>query len=102
MSNLDEITDLWVLRAKVKTYESALAEAVVERRDANEAAINLAEEVHLLKEGVRGFAVTLRQWAVAAGGHTPSAIVASKLLQLIGDEPPPVETEADVAARGPR
>lgn len=99
MSNLDEITDLWVLRAKVKAYESALAEAVVERREANEAAINLAEEVHLLKEGVRDFAVTLRQWAVAAGGHTPSAIVASKLLQLIGDEKAPPMTEAEVAQR---
>ena len=97
MSDLDATTDRWVLEAKLATYEKALAEAVVDKHEASEAAIDLAEELHLLKEGVRGFAVTLRQWAVAAGGHTPSAIVASKLLQLIGDERTPQPTEASVA-----
>jgi len=102
VSDLDNTTDRWVLEAKLATYEKALAEAVVLKHEASEAAINLAEEIHLLKEGVRGFAATLRDWAVRAGGHTPSAIVASRLLQLIGDEQGPVETEADVAMRSPK
>lgn len=96
MSKIDETTDRWVLEAKLATYVKALAEAVVEKHEASEAAIALAEEVHLLKEGVRGFATTLRDWAVRAGGHTPSAIIASRLMELIGDEKR-VETEADVA-----
>lgn len=73
---LDETTDTWVLRAKVAAYETALNELV---------------------SGVRGIALTLREWAVAAGGHTPSAIVASRLLQLVGDEKAPPLTEADIA-----
>ncbi len=83
---LDKTTDAWVLQAKVDTYKKALAESLESERACGEEAINLASELHHLKEGVRGFALTLRKWAVAAGGHTPSAIVASKLLELIGDE----------------
>ncbi len=78
MSDIDTTTELWVLRAKVKAYEESLAALI---------------------KGVRGFALTLRSWAVAAGGHTPSAIIAARLLELIGDETPisadgsPVPTE---------
>lgn len=97
MSDLDTTTEIWTLRAKVKGYEAALAQALVDARASGEAAINMAEECHILREGVRKFAMTLREWAVAAGGHTPSAIIASRLLELIGDEKSGrVETEADV------
>lgn len=90
---LDERTRLWVLEAKVKAYELALAQSVESDKAQAEACIELAAELHWLKEGVRGFALTLRDWAVAAGGHTPSAIIASRLLDLIGDgsEPPTAE-----------
>jgi len=99
MSNLDQ-TEVWVLRAKVEVYEKALAESMQYAHDVSEESVALAESLHLLREGVRGFALTLRAWAVAAGGHTPSAIIASRLLELIGDEKPAyVETEADVAAK---
>jgi hypothetical protein len=68
VSSLEKTTEVWVLKAKLAAYEQA--------HDA-------------LISGVRQMALTLRSWAVAAGGHTPSAIVASRLLQLIGDEPAP-------------
>lgn len=90
---LNERTRLWVLEAKVKAYELALAQSVESDRAQGEACIELAAELHWLKEGVRGFANTLREWAVAAGGHTPSAIIASRLLELVGDEPAPTATE---------
>lgn len=68
MSDLDKTTELWVLRAKVDLLSKSNAALI---------------------SGVRGMALTLRKWAVAAGGHTPSAIVASRLLELIGDEKAP-------------
>lgn len=68
MSEIDKTTELWTLRAKVEAYKAALS---------------------ALTTGVRSIAHTLREWAVAAGGHTPSAIVASRLLELIGDEKAP-------------
>lgn len=70
MSNLDANTQIWVLEAKVKALSDAL---------------------EAMTGGVRAMALTLREWAAAAGGHTPSAIVASKLLQLIGDEQEPCQ-----------
>ena len=65
MSDLETTTNVWVLEAKVEALSSAL---------------------HAQTEAVRAIARTLREWAVAAGGHTPSAIIASKLLALVGDE----------------
>ena len=50
-------------------------------------------EIERLRSGIRRYAATLVAWAVAAGGHTPSAIIAGRLRQLIGDEPipPPID-----------
>lgn len=48
-------------------------------------------EIERLCAGIRQSAATLVKWAVAAGGHTPSAIVASNLRRLVGDEPPLLE-----------
>ncbi len=83
------LTAMEVLRlgAENKLLREQLAEARESERANAEDAIAAAEELHLMRESVRGFALTLRQWAVAAGGHTPSAIVASKLLELVGDQP---------------
>ena len=64
MSDLEQTTKIWVLEAKVAVLSAALQSVT---------------------DGVRGIALTLREWAVAAGGHTPSAIVASKLLELINE-----------------
>lgn len=83
---LNERTRLWVLEAKVKAYEIALAQSAESDHANGEACIELAAELHWLKEGVRGFAETLREWAVAAGGHTPSAIIASRLMELISNK----------------
>lgn len=91
MSDLNATTELWVLRAKVKAYEKALAESMESDAAHGEACIDLAEELHILRDGVVGMARTLRKWAVAAGGHTPSAIVATKLLELVGAENVPPE-----------
>lgn len=102
MSDLETNTELWVLRAKVATYEKALGEAhsaiADEQRTCRKQTVeylDLLSQFAALQDGVRSMAHTLRKWAVAAGGHTPSAIVASKLLELIGDEKPvSVEGEA--------
>ena len=88
MSDLDDATELWVLRAKVERYEKALAECMKENRALQEESIVNAETLLRTYEGVRGFALTLHKWAVAAESHTPSAIIASRLLELIGDEKP--------------
>ncbi len=46
------------------------------------------DEVERLRHGIRDCAATLVKWAVAFGGSTPMAIVASNLRRLVGDEPP--------------
>lgn len=94
MSDLDDTTEFWVLRAKVEGYEKALAECMKENRALQEESIVNAETLHRTYEGVRGFALTLRKWAVAAGGHTPSAIIASRMLEMIGDESEPDKSPA--------
>ena len=96
---LDRLTDHWVLEAKVEAYERALSAALASSRAHADNSIKLLDQLRVLRDGVRGFALTLRDWAVKAGGHTPSAIIASRLLELIGDEKGPPETEADVAMR---
>jgi hypothetical protein len=50
--------------------------------------MQLLDEVDRLRSGIRQNAATLVRWAVAAGGHTPSAIIAKELRRLVGDEPP--------------
>lgn len=62
-------------------------------RNAHHDMARMIAEVDRLRFGIRQNAATLVKWAVAAGGHTPSAIVASNLRILVGDEPPPVEIE---------
>ena len=52
------------------------------------------QEIERLRAGIRQCATTLVKWAVAFGGHTPSAIIASKLRVLVGDEMPLVEVVA--------
>lgn len=96
MSN-DSITEIWVLKAKVDAYEKALVESQAATESAKNDSRVLAADFHRLRDGVRGMAHTLRSWAVSAGGHTPSAIVASRLLQLIGDEkePPDIDLAKD-------
>jgi len=93
MSDLDKTTALWVLEAKVEALTKALAESQESDRGNAEDAINQAAALEHMRSSVRGFALTLRKWAVAAGGHTPSAIIASRLLELIGDERPVPECE---------
>jgi hypothetical protein len=43
-------------------------------------------EVERLRAGIRQQAAQLVEWAVARGGHSPSAIVATNLRKLIGED----------------
>jgi len=88
--------DLGMLTAQVsRALLGRLADLAPSGADGSSAPVSpLHAEVERLRAGIRQCAATLVQWAVTSGGHTPSAIVAGKLRQLVGDEPPPsIESE---------
>jgi hypothetical protein len=43
----------------------------------------LQDEITRLRQGILDNAATLVKWAIAAGGHTPSAIIAGRLRELV-------------------
>lgn len=62
--------------------------------------IGLIDEVERLRDGIMLNQATLTKWAIARGGDTPSAIVASALRKLIGYEGPALsEEDLEVALR---
>ena len=57
-------------------------------------------EVERLRTGILKAQATLTKWAVAAGGHTPSAIVARQLRELVDYDGPALSDEdLDIALR---
>lgn len=55
--------------------------------------IGLIDEIERLRAGILLNQATLTKWAVARGGDTPSAIVASALRKLIGYDGPALSDE---------